>query len=97
MKFEASGYTSHDNLQFLMFENFNLNKKNFIDELKIVKIAQKNKNELSILHQFFMENLNNFKARKLEPYLPLSSFNLIKRYLQFSTLIQRQSESLVQV
>ena len=38
--FENAYSAIDDNIQFLMFENFDLNRQNFIEELKIVKVLQ---------------------------------------------------------
>ena len=66
--FSVSYVTSvsiNDNLQFLMFENFDLNQENFMDELKIVDILRKYKQDLSDWYDYHKNNVNGLKARKL--------------------------------
>ena len=49
-----------DNIQFLMFENFDLNRQNFIEELKIVKVLQSYRDNL--------KNAKNFINKFGNPY-----------------------------
>ena len=46
--FENAYSAIDDNIQFLMFENFDLNRQNFIEELKIVKVLQSYRCEIFV-------------------------------------------------
>ena len=99
MSYATSDYTPSlgDNLQFLMFENFDLNRQNFIDELQIVKTAKDFKNGLSPWQEYLKGNLENFQARRLDPQLPISSFHMLRRYLQYTSLVAQEYEGFQKV
>ena len=69
MSYATSDYTPAlgDNLQFLMFENFDLNRQNFIDELQIANTAKVFKNGISAWQDYLKKNLDNFMLYILLP------------------------------
>ena len=99
VSYATSDYTPSlgDNLQFLMFENFDLNRQNFIDELQIVKTAKVFKNSLSAWQEYLKRNLDNFQARRLDPQLPISSFGMLRRYLQYTSAVAQELDGFYKV
>ena len=99
MSYATSDYTPAlgDNLQFLMFENFDLNRQNFIDELQIVNTAKVFKNGISAWQDYLKKNLDNFQARRLDPQLPISSFDMLRRYLQYKSVLVQELEGFKKV
>ena len=45
-------YSNPDNYKFKMLENFEINKENFIEELKIVKLLQAHKEKMKSYRDF---------------------------------------------
>ena len=99
VSYATSDYTPSlgDNLQFLMFENFDLNRQNFIDELQIVKTAKVFKNGLSAWQEYLKKNLENFQTRRLDPQLPISSFDMLRRYLQYTSVVAQELDGFYKV
>ena len=69
-----------DNIQFLMFENFDLNRQNFIEELKIVKELQNYRNNLKKWHAYHKKNIDGLKTKKFDPHLPIACSKMLRRY-----------------
>ena len=80
----------NENLNFLMFENFDLNRQNFIDELKIVSELKMYREDLKIWHDYLKNALDKFKQRKLDAQLPKSSYNTLKRFHVYNLLLKTQ-------
>ena len=86
-----------DNIQFLMFENFDLNRQNFIEELKIVKELQNYRSALKKWHAYHKENIDGLKTKKFDPHLPIASSKILKRYLGYKYLLDVENEAIVKV
>jgi hypothetical protein len=80
-----------------MFENFDLNCQNFIEELKIVKELQNYRNNLKKWHAYHKENIDGLKTKKFDPHLPIASSKILKRYLGYKYLLDVEKEAIVKV
>ena len=74
-----------DNLQFHVFENFNLNKINFIDELIIISEIQTYRQKLSNWYHNITSNLEILNMKKM--YSPINLFHLLRRHILYKSVI----------
>ena len=74
-----------DNLQFHVFENFNLNKINFIDELIIISEIQTYRQKLSNCYHNITSNLEILNMKKM--YSPINLFHLLRRHILYKSVI----------
>ena len=96
-------YISHvqcavnENIQFLQFENFELNRQNFVDELKIVKVLQAYKKDLKSWHDYHKKHTDGLKSKKFDPHLPIGSSKLIERLMGYKAVLDKQQETINEV
>ena len=77
-----------------MFENFDLNQNNFINELEIIGIIKAYRQKLSMWHESQTKQLYDMKNEKILLDLPISSFYTIGKSLDYAILITEELESL---
>ena len=80
-----------------MFEKFDMNQQSFIDELEILRIIKAYRHELSAWHEWYKNNFYDLKTKTSELYLPVSSFNKIRKCFEYTMLTIEQLESFKKV
>ena len=84
-----------DNLQFHVFENFNLNKINFIDELTIISEIQTYRQKLSDWYHDITSNLEILKMKKM--YSPINLCHLLRRPILYKSVIISNLKTMLKV
>ena len=85
-------YSNPDNYKFKMLENFEINKENFIEELKIVKLLQAHKEKMKSYRDFLKSRLDEFKQKSADKQLPISSKHLLQRFYHYKSLAKMELE-----
>ena len=86
-----------DNLDFLMFENFNLNYVNFREELKMVSLVRSYQNHLNIYYDSLKKNIVDYKTRNLVLDSPKNLYTLLKRHFSLHGLIREENQRVSKV